>query len=445
MTPFSHDVPSREPSIRRMAIRARLTQDMYLASDLSGTPQLAWHPGTGRYSPGETPLATWHDPGDVWVLDRREGAEVLVDGRPDKNPPAIGWHMSVAGFGPQFPDAAEAATGFENNMRIVFHPSGRAVLVAPMDSNGDLEIWAWSGAGFGAKYAVASMADAEDDIGAPFEYPRIDQSGNGQYAFSPDGNWLAIAGDAGTTSAGAAMPLVVVPFDLTTGLDLLNPVYPSGDHSAVADANCVAWSPDGNHVGIGTSGSPYIRFWNWTGSAFGAAEADPASPPVDPVSMMDFNTEGTYLVAGKFFSTTAPDFPKAWAWAPGTGWGAALSAPASTQGSGDEAYATQFHPDGEHVLLVGTVHQVCIYDFDPSGSGSWGARTLVDDWNADELSLGGGAWSPDGTMLVVIGNSASANVARLYSFDGSTATFVEEISWTGDNPQTFASVAWRPS
>lgn len=449
-------VEAIRPNTDRPDRRPRTRIGFVQKPDIDGDPfrVIVGYPGYGKQPVENWGFATfqgarvrtpWHQEGGVWLMETEGGADVLVDARPfSGNPPAVGWPMTPAGFGTQFPDAAEASTAFGDNVRIVFHPSGLAVLVASMDANGELEVWAWSpGVGFGAKYAVASMEDAEDAIGAPFTYPRIDQSGNGQYAFSPDGNWLAIAGDTGTTSEGEEMPLVVVPFSLSTGIDLLNPVYPAGDHSDLGDANCVAWSPDGNHIGIGTSDGVFIRFWNWTGSAFGAAEPDPASPPVDPVSMMDFNEAGTYLVVGKFFSTTAPDFPKAWAWVPGTGWGAALSPPADTQGIGAEAYAIQFHPSGRHVLLVDTVEQVCIYEFDPSGGGSWGARTLVDDWNADAMSLNGGSFSPDGTMIVVLGN-APEPTARLYSFNGTTATFVEETTWEGVAPQTFASVAWRP-
>lgn len=466
----SHDRPVNDPLSRMGFIRYRSIDGDFERLVIS-------YPGYGL-QPGETPeparlgaraRSQWHQEAGLWNIrapdDPRDRDELLVDGRPDiQQPPALGWPMTAQGFGIQFPDAVEKAVPSSPgvSIRIAWHPTGKAVLCVPTDSNGDLEIWEWiPGTGFGKKYHVLRMWEMDDDVQSAYNgingigasqwsFPRPALSGHGAFAFSPDGNWLAWVGDAGSDHDGEDLPIVAVPFNLQNGLDLLHPQFPAAaSRNTLGDGNAIAWSPDNQHVVGGFNVAPYIRAWNWNQAGFfQTAEADPASPPDDTVSQIVFNREGTFLFVGTLDEAGAGSSqnPKAWVWSPDVGWGAAVAAPSSLLNTSSEVYGLSVTPGTDYVVIVATHadDQALVYEFDASGGGSWGARTQIDDWNADSLSVLGGKLNNNGTLLVVIGESGSANVARLYALSAGVATFIEELSWGGNNPYVYASVAWRP-
>lgn len=463
--PLQNDIPTRNVRGRRARISAideNNPHNVWVAfRGERGTPEPGYYPGSATLVVGQDVRVTAEPELHRWMVQADISGpaevvvtpEVLVDGRPtNQYEPAQGWKMSATGFGAEFPLAEEPHnySGLATTpISIVFHPTGKAVLIAPIDSNGDLEVWEWiPGVGFGRKYVVQRLWEAETDVQAlypgasSFQYVRPDQFGS-HFAFSPDGNYLAFVGSQGVGHEGFNVPLMAVPFSLANGLDLLHPLYPGGDQNALSDGNCVMFSRDNEHIGCGTDGAPRIRFWNWSGTGINTAEADPASTPDDPVFSGEFSHSNLFLAVGTD-GTTAADNPKAWNWSPNVGWGAVVAPPADPIDINDEVMALSWHISDDYILIVCVGGKIYIYEFDTSGSGAWGDRTEVDDWNADSLTPLGGAFSPDGTMFVVIGQGGGGPVARLYSFSGGTGTFVQEVSNWGGDPQTPADVAWRP-
>ena len=467
--PLQHDIPSQQVRGRRARISAVDPDDphnVWVAfRGERGTPEPAYYPGTTPLTVGKDVRVTAEPELRRWMVHLDSGAEqivvtqeLIVDGRPtNQYQPAQAWKMSASGFGDSFGPADEphnysglAATP----IRIAWHPTGKAVLIAPFDSNGDLEIWEWiAGVGFGRKYVVQRLWEASDDVRgiwnaanspstSSFDYVRVDTQGN--YAFTRDGNYLVMAGSQGVGHEGFNVPIMAIPFSLFNGLDVLHPLYPGGDQNALADGHCVIISQDNEHVGCGTQGSPRIRFWNFSGTGINTVEADPASTPDDPVWAGEFSHAGTFLAVGTD-GTSAGDNPKAWNWTPNVGWGAVVSPPASPIGLTDEVMNIGWSQNDDDILVICVTGKIYLYEFDTSGSGAWGARVEVDDWNADALSLYYGSFSPDGTMIVAIGQSGSGPVARLYSYTGQgSATFVEEVSLWGGFPASPSSIGWRP-
>lgn len=467
----SHDRPVNDPLSRMGYVRHRSVDGDFERIVIS-------YPGYGL-QPGETPeparlgarsRSQWLQESGLWRMRAPAVAgyanELLIDGRDtDGNPPTKGWPISASGFGIQFADAMEPSipgNGTTLAARVAWHPSGRAVLIAPISvfaPAGEIEIWEWiPGTGFGKKYVISRLDEADQDLQAlynningadasSFEYPRVDNSG-GQYAFSPDGNYLAWAGKAGTTHENDPMPLVVVPFNLQNGLDMRHPQYPSGDQGDMGDANCVAWSPDGRHIAIGTDSGDWVRAWNWN-AGFGAAEAAPASPPINEVFSIAFHPTGNFLAVG-YLGDDGTSNPMAWAWTPGVGWGAVIAAPADPLPATAEAQGISWHPDGNYLLVAenGTP-AVWAYEFDPSGGGSWGDRLTVVN-PAPEPDVSGGSFSPDGKFVAVIyevGPFGDFKVrVDLWSFASGVSTLIDTVQIETDNPPYIgASVAWRPS
>lgn len=429
------------------------------------------YPGYGK-QPGDNPMAadlrnqgertptSWHQEAGVWrpQLPRSSTAsnqavhELLVDARSTSlNPPTTGWNMSTKVFGAQYGVAPEPSTphGLSTNpVRIAWHPTGYAVLVAPIDANGDIEIWEWvAGAGFGRKYVPVHLWEADDDLQMlyndfDFRYPRVDQFG-GEYAFHPGGNFLAIGGSAGRDFSNQPQPLMVARFDMANGLEVMHPQYPTASQAAIADVSGIAWHPTGNWIAAACDGTPFIRVWPVNSSGFPqAAVAAPGGTPSDPGSKVAWNHAGTFIALGTFGSD-GTDNPHAWPWV--TGFGTKVAAPASPLGVGEEVQGLSWHPNDQYLLVVGVGGPVYVWGFNPSGAGAWGTRTLVEDLNALGLTPLGGAFNNDGSMFVVLAEAGGTTVVRLYSFSGGVGAFVQELELTGVNSaQVLASVAWRP-
>lgn len=461
---FSNDVPNRAPTTRRVTITSHLGSGNYII--WTGQREVAKGPTDPAYAPGASPLARWDSAAGVWMLDSnpregvRLGFELLVDGRTAANPPAHGWVVSSRGFGAEFTAGPEPATPVgpgSEPQRLAWHPSGRAVAVQNIDSNGFIEVFEWiPGTGFGRKIATIDSTAAEELIIAlasaasypygstDFALPRANDFG-GQIKFSHDGMYLAICGDAGTyfTNPNA---LAAYPFSLTTGFDLFRPgVGP--DLSVMNDGECLAWAPDDSVVFIGGNGNGggnelmAIPAPQLSGGFFGALVAQnlPAGGPVAEIAV---HPSGEFVAVGleTFAQTTVLVY----------GWdGAAFSGPLADPASvpTEEIHGLSWHPDGTY-LFFNTLEQVGHIEFDASGGGSLGTVTIIETVIPTWDVVLGSSVSPDGTLLVALGQMPNNdNVAKLWTFVGGSASAVESTQWTSlwGGPYVHASVAWRPA
>jgi WD40 repeat protein len=421
-------------------IRARLDYEGNYQIDVGdGLPQMAkCYDRSANYSVGEIVQAEWHPPAATWILPTRAPIsvnapdELLIDG-PDGvlDPPSVGWSVSASGFGNQFTASGEASTlSSSSRKRIAWHPSGRAVAIGYGDT---IEAWEWlPGIGFGRKYLPVYMAEADAAAAsylgdAAFTYPQVSASG-GNYAFSPDGNYFAIAGaNTGTADISGVtrdIPVMCMRFNLRSGFDPVHPIYPYENLTGLGQAYDVAWTPDSAHIGIGCEQTPFVKAWNFTasaGGAFSTAETDPASLPAAKVMRLAWNPAGTFIAVGMDVSVTPPAV-KAWPWS--SGFGTAVTAPSTTLQ--DQVGTLSWHPAGTHVVVIAydndddTFNGVHAYEFDDTGGGSWGNMIEVDSplTFTDDAAFGA-AFNSDGSLIALLGQDSGGDpVAALARHPG---------------------------
>jgi WD40 repeat protein/transcriptional regulator with XRE-family HTH domain len=100
-------------------------------------------------------------------------------------------------------------------------------------------------------------------------------------AFSPDGNTLAVGGEAGKVHL----------------VDVHDPAQPEtvGDAPGTQDAvEAVAFTPDGNHM-VAAGSNPPLRAWSWAG---GGWEEAPIKGGAEVMQTVSFSPDGTTLVGG---------------------------------------------------------------------------------------------------------------------------------------------------
>jgi len=148
--------------------------------------------------------------------------------------------------------------------------------------------------------------------------------------------------------------LVAVTWTATPGIRLC-PVSPQGLIGdplpnltpALPDAGrCVEFSPSGAAVLIGHDGSPYIRAHRVSPLGFGAAYAQPSSPPPGPVISMAFNPKGDIVYT---CSGTYPFFA-VYRWSDETGFGERLPAAVSLPASAP--YSLAVNESGSHLAAL---------------------------------------------------------------------------------------------
>lgn len=119
-----------------------------------------------------------------------------------------------------------------------------------------MNIWPWTGSAFGSKYS--------QPVGGP-----ITAFGSTSFE-SVSGNYLVAAG-------GGSSPYTAIwPFTTGTGLGT---VLSAPATALPGNGRGAFWSYDGESIIIGHENSPYVSWYNWTGTAWGSKKADPATLP----------------------------------------------------------------------------------------------------------------------------------------------------------------------
>lgn len=73
---FPHDVPSREPFMRRVVVRVRLDNNNYILDSGDGYSQIGyWYGGSTTFNPGDAVIVSW-DPAACTFLIR--GASIYA-------------------------------------------------------------------------------------------------------------------------------------------------------------------------------------------------------------------------------------------------------------------------------------------------------------------------------------------------------------------------------
>lgn len=168
---------------------------------------------------------------------------------------AYAW-TSASGFGTKFANPATlpaGAAGSFNPKSIAFSPAGDAVAIAHATTP-FVTVYAWSGSGFGTKFANPATLPVSTGFGV---------------AFSPLGDAIAVVN-------GGSPAVTVYPWSGSGfGTKYSNPAtLPAGSYSC-------AFSPNGDTLAVAdVITSPYIRAYPWSSATgFGTIYANPATLP----------------------------------------------------------------------------------------------------------------------------------------------------------------------
>lgn len=190
---------------------------------------------------------------------------------------------------------------------------------------------------------------------------------------------------------------------LPPGTSVLGPATP------VAAALSGAWSPDNAYLATSESSSPRIKVRPWTGSAVGAAVANPGTLPTGSGADVDWSPDGAFV--GVAHATTP--FVSVYPWSAGA-FGLKVANPGTLPvGNGTQI---RWHPSGNYVAVGhATSPFLSVYPWSAAG---FGAR-LADPDVLPTLA-GFVRWSPDGRYLVTNG------ALTVYSFDTGTGAMVKQ-------------------
>jgi hypothetical protein len=229
---------------------------------------------------------------------------------------AYAW--TSAGFGAKYANPATLPTGGGNG--VAFTPASDAIALAH-DTTPFVTAYPWSILGFGTKYTNPGTLPTGD--------------GNG-VAFSPSGASVAISHD--TT------PFVsVYPWNSSTGF---GSKYANPATLPTATGNGVTFSPAGDAIAVAhNTPSPRITVYPWTdGSGFGTKYADPATVPPSAGWSVAFNPAATAIAVAHSLTP----FVSAYPWNSGTGFGTKFANPGTNPGS--TSLAVAFSPAGDAIV-----------------------------------------------------------------------------------------------
>ncbi len=343
-----------------------------------------------------------------------------------------------AAVGDKFAEQAPSITGTGADVKV--HPDGDVVFVTINDAfSHELAAWPWSNTtGFGTKYA---------------SFPRTGNAGFDprSLAVHPDGNAVAFVEDGGS--------LVVVAFDKGTGFNMtalvdsniglgdLNSVdwHPSGTYLVVggdssphlhayswngttigsaivpgdipsADVLTVRWSPDGARIAVHQqlTGVTSILVYTWTGTAFAASPASPATAAGN-VNGLDWHPSQTYLAACS--NQGASEGFRVWPWDNSTNFGVQLADPSLT-GTGTRT-SLAWRPQGNALMGIGQIsggsNFLEVFDFADEDLQSVATQPSVAPTITIPSGFGGTAWSPDGSVLFIAGEGGRELEAYQYT------------------------------
>jgi hypothetical protein len=120
--------------------------------------------------------------------------------------------------------------------------------------------------------------------------------------------------------------------------------------SAVGRVYSCKFSPAGDAIVIGHSGSPFVTAYPWSPiTGIGTAFSPPASLPASVVRDIDFSPSGDAIILASASYVSGLSSFAAYSWSSSTGFGARLPDPSVIYAKG--AQSVSFHPSGEAVLL----------------------------------------------------------------------------------------------
>jgi WD40 repeat protein len=234
---------------------------------------------------------------------------------------------------------------------VAVHPSDNAVAIGTIGQVPYLNVYQWSSSGFGAKYA---------DM--PFSIWPGGYRGQ-DIAWHPTGNAISFA-----TYQNQLSTHDVYTWSSSSGVGTRYS-YP-GNPGHTRYCNCSAFSPDGNYIAVGLSGSPYLQALNWSNSSgFGSYLTNPSSSPGDIVNSVKFSPDGSYV------GVATNDNPVVYDWSGGFG-----SKYEPNPGWGNTVADIAFTPNNDAVAGVGLQNynyyvpdnfvKGVVYEFSSSGFGT---------------------------------------------------------------------------
>jgi hypothetical protein len=269
--------------------------------------------------------------------------------------------------------------------------------------------------------------------------------------WSPDGQYLAVAGVIGTTSGN---DLWVYSFDRITGL--LTAVTSVAVDQAVSGIviEAVNWSPDGQYLAIGLSNGVVARndVWVYSFNKTAGTLAVVTSVAVDVstisnvIRSVNWSFDGKYLaVYGDINGSTGNDL---WVYRFNKTLQSLTVVTSSSVANGLGRSAV-WSPDGLYLAVGGAVsagaNDLWIFSFNRS-SGSLSTVTSVAVDGATNVTVFSIDWSPDGNYLA-IGTRASGTTGNdlwIYRFNRSAGslTAVTSLAVSGSTTADVQSVNW---
>jgi len=322
---FSTDKPQVESFGRWVIIRTRIDANNYLIDPGSGQPEPAHHSGSKLFERGEKAQADWLNEAGLWELG-----------------------------------AVNSPGGFET-----------ALVYSSLYNE---EVGPWD-------YKVG--IDYETDITTPSNFYTgtfgIDAGAEGgSVRYSPDGKWLAIAGESsdGVTLTANTLAIWPVAADGT-----INP----GEGVSLTTggfALAMEWSPDGNYLAVVTGSNIYVYGWNKvTGQFNGSNFNTPPSLPAGGLTSVAWNSTSDYIFAGTKNNNPSGELFCAWPFSPVTGFGTKAAQHSNPPLSGTPPYITTDCVD----LKLRPQDDVMAVVFNISGAGTNDRRMVTITWS-------GSAW-----------------------------------------------------
>lgn len=293
------------------------------------------------------------------------------------------YKITDQGWGEKYSQPSTAPSG--RTWEAKFRPQGDAVGWALTSTSPFAEAYAWSSAGYGARYSNMASLPA---------------SSCSSFQWSPDGTQVLVA-------SSNATGLHTYAWSSGWGSKYSSPVGLEAGSRA-----CI--SPDASYVFQAEEASPFLAAYGWTSSGFGSKFSDPTAATerssCDPAVISD----SSVVIVGQ----AATPYVKAYAFS-ASGWGSAFSEPTtkySTAGVGSPAQVEFDSTDG-YVAIAHTgasnEFNLAIYQW----SGGWGTL-LSDPVTTTNGSYAGIAW---------IGNS------YIVATSGANSPYVHLYQWTGSN------------
>ena len=246
--------------------------------------------------------------------------------------------------------------------------------------------------------------------------------------WSPDGKFLAIAGDV-----TGGLGLRVYRFDLIALQNLQQFIPTILPGSIVRSVN---WSPDGKFLAVGTDSGTQVRIYRFDPITPSLQQVVTATPGNSPRSV-DWSPDGMFLAVG---STNTP-FIRVYRFDPIAQTLELLAAPDVIPGA--QTYLN-WSPDGRFLGTGSTNASIRVYRFDPLASTPLQqVTTQTSPFSSGVFSIN---WSPDGIFLA-IGELTAPRVSVLY-FDSIASSLSLVVSVPNDGTSTPAGAAqtmnWSP-